>query len=262
MVNGQCTASKKNIQDERKTDCEPTIECNPTETIKAMKNLDPVLPDHGSHITHPRGTSKPGDYRYGSHSRLVAHNTYAACSRKWHDYEISVKKEGHAHLRDGGRRMTVSEKKPLQLLSDKKDTMMFAPECLNWIQEREKKNDLFQQQGHWASLYIETPLVSFHVEYRRSNLDIDVENQCNFQSLDAWMTTVSDTLEREDWKGILGETKSKLYDADGQQIMSDRQLLLTGEEDVDYEVDGPFGSDFMAARLKRNSFEKLASYLS
>ena len=56
-------------------------------------------------------------------------------------------------------------------------------------------------------------------------------------------------MEKEDWGGVLGETKVKLFDkASGEQIISDRMKLLRGKDDADYEVSHPFGTDFVAAK--------------
>ena len=67
------------------------------------------------------------------------------------------------------------------------------------------------------------------------------------------MVTVSDELEKEEWHGILGETKQAIYDkATKNQIMADRTLLLRGPDDADYEVDGPFGTDFNAFHNNKN----------
>jgi len=204
------------------------------------------------HISFDGGNtyvSDPGDYHYGSRNRIVAHNTYAACSRRWHDYDITPKQNKFRNL--GRRRVTVQEKKPLELQLEKNKTMIDPEECMVWIDDRKNRNDLFRQKGLWSSLYIETHSVSFHIEYRQSNPDVPIEKQCNFQSLDAWMTTVSENLDEQSWQGILGETKERIYNKQGQQILSDRHLLLLGKEDINYEVDGPFGLHFDAS--KKNS---------
>lgn len=190
--------------------------------------------------------SKPGDYYFAPNSRLVAHNTFAACSRKWYDYEVSSPDDKSKSLRAGGRRMELQEKEPLQYLLDHEDTMINLNECKEWIQERVQKSDLFQQTGLWSTIYIDTPLVSFHVEYRRSDPQ-KVREQCDFQSLDAWMTNVSPVLNKQNWNGILGETKNMIVDSETKQpIISDRKKLLRGKHDADYEVDGPFGFDHHA----------------
>jgi len=188
--------------------------------------------------------SRPGDYRPTPGSRLIAHNTYAACSRKWFDYAITKKKEKAARaLRSRGRRAMVTgdEKTPLELLSGKNSTMIDPAECNDWIQKRKEKDDLFSQGGLWSTIYIETPLVSFHIEYRQSNPE-KMDRACDFQSLDAWMSKVSNKLDNQEWNGILGETKKMIYDPlTEQQIRTDRSQLLRGKDDADYEVDGPFG---------------------
>lgn len=189
--------------------------------------------------------SKPGDYHFGSSSRIVAHNTYAPCSRKWHDYEVS--QNDWKNLRNGGRRATQQEKKPIQLLKENKASMINPNTCAGWIKVRGELDDLFQQKGEWSTVYVETPVASFHVEYRRSDI---YDRKCDFQSLDAWMTKVSDKMEKEEWAGILGETKYKVYDLNtGEQIKTDRNQLLRGKDDADYEVSGPFSTEFAAKSL-------------
>merc|ERR1711933_370374 len=89
----------------------------------------------------------------------------------------------------------------------------------------------------------ETPKVSLHVEYRRNNIDRDVEGQCDFQSLDAWMTRVSKDLFEGEWNGILGETRNK-------KGVEGRENILRGPNDADYEVSGPFVRDFPALHMK------------
>eukprot|EP00547_Thalassionema_nitzschioides_P010735 CAMPEP_0194261354 /NCGR_PEP_ID=MMETSP0158-20130606/45983_1 /TAXON_ID=33649 /ORGANISM="Thalassionema nitzschioides, Strain L26-B" /LENGTH=604 /DNA_ID=CAMNT_0039001473 /DNA_START=183 /DNA_END=1997 /DNA_ORIENTATION=+ len=240
-----------------KTTPEPTEECRSDPNIVC-------LGEGTLHISLDGGKtflSQPGDYHSSSaeskSARIVAHNTYAACSRKWHDYQVvdSSSTSSWSHLlreNDRHRQLaaaaTVVEKKPLQLLLDNKLQMIDPNECHDWIQERAVSHDLFQQRGHWSTIYVETPLVSFHVEYRRSDFNAPT---CNFQSLDAWMTQVSPIMEHtKSWNGILGETKHKVFSKTnpGEEVLSDRYELLRGSHDADYEVDGPFGTYFTASQ--------------
>jgi len=207
------------------------------------------LGDGTLHISFDGGetyVSEPGDYHYGSRNRIVAHNTFAACSRRWYDYDITPKQS--SLMKPGRRRVTIQEKKPLDLLLEKNETMIHPKECIEWIDDRKNKHDLFQQKGLWSSLHLQTHSVSFHIEYRQSNPNTPIEEQCKFQSLDAWMTTIPKELDQQTWQGILGETKKRKYNKQGQQILSDRHLLLWGNEDIDYEVDGPFGIHFNASK--------------
>mmetsp|Transcript_21127 Transcript_21127/g.31314 ORF Transcript_21127/g.31314 Transcript_21127/m.31314 type:complete len:515 (-) Transcript_21127:156-1700(-) len=232
------TGSKSNIL--IATTTEPTEECksDPNKVCLGEGTL---------HMSFDGGNtfvSQPGDYKFSSYGRVVAHNTFAACSRKWHDYDISNNDWRGNSLREGGRRMAVVEKKPLQLLSDQKLKMIDPSECGSWIDDRSAYNDLFDQKGHWSTIYVETPEVSFHIEYRRSDW---FDPKCDYQSLDAWMTKVTKKMDKEDWGGVLGETKVKIFDkATGEQIKSDRMKLLQGKDDADYEVSHPFGTDFAA----------------
>jgi len=210
------------------------------------------------HISFDGGktfSSSPGEFPYGSRNRVVAHNTYAACSHKWHDYDVSSTNDWRS-VRYGGRRATAKQKKAVQLLADGKATMIDPLGCDKWIEDRVNKNDLFQQRGLWSTIYVETPMVSFHIEYRRSDW---FDHKCDFQSLDAWMTSVDKAMDKTEWHGILGETKHRIYDlSTGEQIMSDRSKLLRGKADSDYEVEGPFDKNF-AALGKQNGINRAVS---
>lgn len=232
------------IRGEEKSDI--LIATTPEAIPECRENPNKVCLGEGTiHISFDGGRtfiSEPGNHHFGSYNRIVAHNTYAACSRKWHDYDVS--RTDWRRLRDGGGRATIQEKKPLQLLSDNKAKMIDEKECNDWIENRIKNDDLFQQKGQWSTLYIETNHVAFHVEYRRSDW---YHRKCDFQSLDAWMTKVSDIINDAEWDGILGETRYTIYDkTTGEQITTDRYKLLRGKADADYEVDGPFGTEFAA----------------
>mmetsp|Transcript_12332 Transcript_12332/g.18941 ORF Transcript_12332/g.18941 Transcript_12332/m.18941 type:complete len:495 (+) Transcript_12332:109-1593(+) len=215
------------------------------------------LGDGTLHLSFDGGqtfVSEPGDYPYASHSRVVAHNTYGACSRKWHDYDVSSheKQNSKSPLRQHGRRRTttVEEKKPIQFLKDTSLSMIDPSECGDWIVQRTERGDLFEQKGEWSTLYIDTPLVSFHVEYRRSDMEGLQNIDCEFQSLDAWMRTVSPELQAQDWEGILGETKIlRLDKVTKEPIRFDRLKILKSEYDADYEVKGPYGTDFVAQHM-------------
>jgi len=67
------------------------------------------LGDGTLHISFDGGetfVSNPADYNFALGSRLVAHNTYAACSRKWFDYDLSkaaAAKEEDKYLRGGDK---------------------------------------------------------------------------------------------------------------------------------------------------------------
>jgi len=208
------------------------------------------LGDGTLHISFDGGetfVSNPNDYTFSLRSRLVAHNTYAACSKKWFDYNLSVAKQ-EQHLRRGDedpRRQlqATSKKTSLDYLTEEKRSMINPTECEQWMQERLERNDLFLQDGEWSTIHIETPAVSLHLEYRRNNAHKKVDGQCQFQSLDSWMTNVSPSLHNDVWNGILGETRL------GDETDTDRFKILRGKQDTDYEVDGPFGRYFPALHI-------------
>mmetsp|Transcript_24180 Transcript_24180/g.36776 ORF Transcript_24180/g.36776 Transcript_24180/m.36776 type:complete len:268 (-) Transcript_24180:2-805(-) len=139
---------------------------------------------------------------------------------------------------------------PLELLLENKKLTMVdiinPVECNEWIGKREQYGDLFDQRGLWSTVYIETPDVDFHIELRQSNPN-NSNRPCKFQSLDVWMTRVSPKLQQEDWYGILGETKiPKLNEQTGEPILRDRYHILSSPRDEDYEVEGPYGTEFVA----------------
>lgn len=209
----------------------------------------------------------PGDYRFDdSGIRVVVHNTYGACSRKWYDYDKSIEAAATEHkIVEGAatspshRRLKVAkepvvqevapivegqdEPSPLDLLLKSHGKMLDPDECDAWISERVANGDLFDQRGGWATVYIMTPLVNYHLEVRQSDAET---SPCTYQSLDTWISHITDELRAEEWRGIIGETRTSKMDEAGNPIMYDRLAILDYPEDEAYEVDGPFGTSFVA----------------
>jgi len=194
----------------------------------------------------------PGDYRFDdSGIRIVVHNTYGACSRKWYDYDKSIEAaatepkivEGAAASQSHRRLRVAEEPSPLDLLRKSQGKMLNPEECDVWISERDTNGDLFDQRGGWATIYIMTPLVSYHLEVRQSD---PKTSPCTYQSLDTWISHITDELRAEEWRGIIGETRTSKEDENGNPIMHDRSAILDYPEDEAYEVDGPFGTSFLA----------------
>eukprot|EP00591_Stephanopyxis_turris_P008745 CAMPEP_0195527406 /NCGR_PEP_ID=MMETSP0794_2-20130614/29054_1 /TAXON_ID=515487 /ORGANISM="Stephanopyxis turris, Strain CCMP 815" /LENGTH=604 /DNA_ID=CAMNT_0040658305 /DNA_START=125 /DNA_END=1939 /DNA_ORIENTATION=+ len=175
----------------------------------------------------------PGEYLLGENGgRIIAHNTFAACSRKWHDYAIS---EGNVSEGDYERRL--SQKTPLDFLIEDRGQILDPENCHAWILDRAKKNDLFSQRGGWATIHIETPTIKFHVEYRQGT------DKCNFHNIDIWISEISPVLLEDEWGGILGETRDpKLYSSEGQMS------IISGKDCEDYEVHGAYENKFAAKK--------------
>ena len=137
--------------------------------------------------------------------------------------------------------------------------MVNAEACALWLEERELKDDLFLQAGGWTSIIIESPIVSFHIEYRQSH---GHQTGVPSHSIDAWMSSFGPVFKRDEWQGILGETRyKKFYEDTGEQITGDRTELLRGPFDSDYEVDGPFGIDFAARQAPKPRWLRLPAML-
>merc|ERR1719199_505953 len=192
---------------------------------------------------------RPGDYIFespadGSKMRVIVYNTFAACSRKWLDYQ-----EPEAVPEDG-RALSPDTKRPIEFVFENRENTVDPQVCDAWVPERQEKHNLFLQDGSWTTMIVETPQVSFLVEYRQSyGRNTGVPSH----SIDAWISKFSPSLEREDWQGILGETRYPLFNANGEQILSGRDELLRGKLDSDYEVDGPYGLDFAAKENNQDS---------
>lgn len=219
----------------------PECQNHPEEVCLGGGTLQISLDGGQTYIT------RPGDYSMNTPGyRIIAHNTYAACSRKWYDYNNDDSTNGETVVVNdpNRRRLQVLNKSATQYLIDQRGAMIDPSECERWTNDRMMNDDLFQQYGLWSTIHIETPIVAFHVEFRRSNLDDPQKdiNQCSFESLDAWMTWVSPELKSQEWNGILGETR--------YNKSNDRAKLLRGKDDADYEVDGPFGTTFTASLEK------------
>jgi len=184
--------------------------------------------------------TSPGDYYSSANGglRVVAYNVDGACSRKWFDF---VEAEGN-DLFGRPARLLSGNKPPIDYLVEDWETMVNPVACNEWAQDRVQYDDLFLQRGRWSTIHIETPLVTFHVEYRQNI----ASGNCLSHNVDAWMAETSSELSSETWKGILGETRRPKYYKNGEQILGDRALILSGKEDSDYEVSGTFGSDFAA----------------
>jgi len=229
---------------------------------------------------------KPGDYRIAPDLRIVTHNTWNACSRRWYDYDkgqhirdqdtglirkLSRRDKKKNAERTGGRRLDAPpttrrlDFTPIDFVRYAREHMVEPMMCKDWIQNRASHDDLFDQTGGWTTIYIETPLLSYHVEYRQiekasaigggSGLPQDLhvngvyfpgtETTCVSHVLDAWLTHAAPEVKREHWDGVLGETRGIKLDEDGDPIRENRNIILSGS-DVDYEVTGPFDREFSA----------------
>jgi len=177
----------------------------------------------------------PGEYELANNAgRVVIHNTYASCSRKWYDYVVSTK---------NNLRNLISndyQESAMDLLLKHKGEMLDPEDCQSWVENRRQNGDLFSQNGSWTTVHVETNDISLHMEYRQAN------DACNSHLIDAWISKISPELLAQEWKGILGETRYPKLNADGSQIESDRNALLAGQNDADYEVEGPYEINFAA----------------
>jgi len=184
----------------------------------------------------------PGEYELANNAgRVVIHNTYASCSRKWYDYVVGSKD----NVRSGANRALIHndyQETAMDLLFKNRGDMLDPLECRSWLEKRAENGDLFTQNGSWTTVHIETNNISIHMEYRQA--DRQAGDECKYHLIDAWISKVSPKILDQDWKGVLGETRYPKYDSDGKEIDKDRKALLVGQKDKDYEVKGPYATEF------------------
>jgi hypothetical protein len=178
-----------------------------------------------------------GDYQFEDKSgRVIAFNTFYPCSRKWYDFDI-IPDEKKAPLRDSRGRRLAAPALPgvYDVVDGLKETMIDKEVCEKWIADRKQYGDLFDQAGHYSTIIVKTEAITFHIEYRQEH------ERCNAHSLDVWMSAVSPSLLKENWEGIIGETKAPLTAK--PKDMYNRNEVLKFANDADYEVKTPFARE-------------------
>lgn len=170
-----------------------------------------------------------GDFTFEDGTgRVLAFNTFYQCSRKWFDFDITPVPKFLRHSRRLAALPGVFD-----VVSDLQDTMVNKEVCNQWIEERKRLGDLFEQAGRWSTVIVKTEDVQFHIEYKQEN------QRCNAHSLDVWISKVSATMLDETWEGIIGETKAH---ANEKKDMYGRDEILKFVDDAAYEVQNPFST--------------------
>jgi len=173
--------------------------------------------------------SSGGDFTFEDGTgRVLAFNTFYQCSRKWFDFDITPVTRFLRHSRRLAALPGVFD-----VVSDLQDTMVNKEVCNQWIEERKRLGDLFEQAGRWSTVIVKTKDVQFHIEYKQEN------QRCNAHSLDVWMSKVSTPMLDETWEGIIGETKAQVNE---EKNIYGRDEILKFADDVAYEVQNPFST--------------------
>jgi len=210
--------------------------------MKGCTTKDPCLGEGNLEIlVDGESITAPGEYVFGPDGsiRVVAHNTFASCSRKWYDYA-----DKNSATDSDTRSLSMTS--PIKMLFDAEGKVADWKDCKHWILSRQQYGDIYRQLGAWSTIHIETPLVNFHVEFHQHD---GSHKGCPHHSIDAWMSEVSLDMKSDEWRGILGETRDPIFNqGTGEQIVSGRNMLLQGKHDQDYEVTGPYGTTFGARR--------------
>lgn len=172
----------------------------------------------------------PGDYQFKDGSgRVIAFNTYYECARKWYDFDITPAEQDQETSLRAHRKLN-SFPGVFDVVRGLEDTMVDKQACDEWIEDRQKKNDLFHQAGEWSTIIVKTDRISFHVEYKQEH------KRCSAHTVDVWIASVSPDLYDEDWEGVIGETKDPANHG-GEKV--ERTEFLKFPDDESYEVTGP-----------------------
>jgi hypothetical protein len=191
-----------------------------------------------------------GDYRFDdAPGRVLVFNTNYNCKRRWRASNSASGSETVAPSGEGNPFNTQLEEdlrisRRLGDLDDYADaysyieslgdSMINESGCKEWIQERRKWNDLFQQPGRHTTIIIHTESISLQLEYKQQM------QPCTTHSLDAWIISISPSLLEEPWEGLLGETKDLSYiPRQKEQEITDRAHKLKFSKDKAYEVTAP-----------------------
>mmetsp|Transcript_4315 Transcript_4315/g.4736 ORF Transcript_4315/g.4736 Transcript_4315/m.4736 type:complete len:86 (+) Transcript_4315:667-924(+) len=78
---------------------------------------------------------------------------------------------------------------PVDFVSHVHGEMTDSTICKEWIDDRSKYDDIFKQGGNLSIVHVQTPLISFHIEYRYSP-----DNNCEFSPLETWITDASEEI--------------------------------------------------------------------
>ena len=173
-----------------------------------------------------------GDYKFEDGTgRVLAFNTFYQCSRKWYDFDVTPEPSAFSSFRNSRRLAAIPG--VFDIVRDFQDTVVDKEVCTQWIEERQRLGDLFEQAGHWSTIIVKTEDVQFHIEYKQEN------QRCNAHSLDVWMSKVSPRMLDETWEGIIGETKAP---ANEKKDVYERDEILKFVDDGAYEVQNPFST--------------------
>jgi hypothetical protein len=185
-----------------------------------------------------------GDYEFmDGGGRIVAFNTFYECSRKWYDFDTN-------NLSSSSRRLENDKPDVFDVLGSLKPTMVDPEVCQKWMTDRHDQGNLFDQPGRWSTVIIETPDITFHLEYKQQN------EVCDAHTIDVWISSVSLNFLAEHWEGVIGETKldSQTAGSAGTRSMKkeiSRAEALKYPRDDAYEVRSPFSTKCKGCAKRR-----------
>jgi hypothetical protein len=190
-----------------------------------------------------------GDYRFVDGSgRVMVFNTNYNCKRRWQTSNAGMQSETSGPSNEESsinsqNKDVLSSSRRLGDLNENADALAYLESmggsminenaCKEWIEERRKWNDLFDQPGRHATIVIQTESISLHLEYKQQY------QPCTAHSIDAWIISISPSLLDEPWEGVLGETKDLSYTSrQKEQEITDRAVLKFSKDKA-YEATAP-----------------------
>ena len=150
-------------------------------------------------------------------------------SRKWYDFDVRPSETSPSTSLRTSRRLDQPE--VFHVIDRLKKTMIDEKVCNDWLDERKKYSDLFNQPGRYSTIIIETADITLHMEYKQE------DERCDAHSIDVWISSVDPALLDETWEGVIGETKTISLKPNGAEANKyNRKEVLKFADDADYEV--------------------------
>jgi len=175
----------------------------------------------------------PGDYSIKTSGngeiRVVAYNTNKYCMRRV--INAGEEEEEVEASTSSSPQVNPKNRTPIDYLRDTVSTATYPRECEAWINERERKDDLFSFNSDVSTVHVDTPYMQITIQVRQNK--VATERTCFYAGMDVWITNISPMLLEDTFHGVL-----EVNPATPSQAHAHRTLSYSSM--VEHEVEGPF----------------------
>lgn len=180
----------------------------------------------------------PGDYSIKTSGdgeiRVVAYNTNKYCMRRTvnaREEEEEVEANANASSSSSSPRGNPKNKTPIDYLRDTISTAMYPRECEAWINERERKDDLFSVNSDVSTVHVDTPYMQITIQVRQNK--VATESTCVYAGMNIWIANISPMMLEDTFHGVLEVNPASPSSAHAHRTLSYSSV-------VEHEVEGPF----------------------